>query len=391
LQDQEESQLKKLLDVKAYPIIELEYGDFFEHFDGWTFRDFREHPATCHNWLGLTTVMYCPDDGMIHCGLERFDNDILYLFDPAAKVFRSLDFHRYADRYDVKIHRSLAMNSDGYIYGATALLHDVDEAGLAKGGKLFRYRPSEYEIEILGIPIPHAYIQSIAIDESRQMLYGFTFAPERMFSYDISAGDFADLGAIGSSLFIGQAHRPCVDDAGAVWGSWGSYYSRGRLPTEGMRVNLLKFDPGKGELVYYQHGLGGPEVSSTEMIDDIVNARDGFLYIGGKHGFFYRLDPESASVELVNRPFRHQRRISALVVSAEGTIYGAAGDRDCVRIFSFEPASDTLNELGVVYDSARCQPAEKIHSLTITDDGVLYGGEIDNLHRTSWLWEIQLR
>ena len=382
--------VKRLAAVQAYPIIELEYGDFFEKFDGWTFRDFRENPASRHNWLGFTTVMYCAADGMIHCGLERFDNDILYLFDPREKEFQSLDFQRHADRYDVKIHRSLAMNSDGYIYGATALLHDVDEAGRAKGGKLFRYRPGEYGIEILGIPVPNSYIQSIAIDCSRQMLYGFTFAPEKMFSYDITGGKFADLGPIGSCLFIGQAHVPCVDDTGAVWGSWGSYYSHGRLPTEGVRINLLKFDPAGNELVYLQHGLGGAGASSTEMIDDIVNGRDGYLYIGGKEGNFYRLDPESAEVQLLSRPFRHQRRISALTVSAEGTIYGAVGDRDCVRIFAFQPGSDKLTELGVVYDADRCQPAEKIHSLTLTDDNVLYGGEIDNLHRTSWLWEIQL-
>lgn len=381
----------KDIQVTAYPIVDFEYGDFFASFDGWTFSDFRNHPDSLHKWLGITTVMYCPEDGLVHCGLERFDNDILYTFDPQAKFFRSLRFHEHADRYDVKIHRSLFQNNDGYIYGATALLHDIDESSRAKGGKLFRYRPGDYKIEILGIPVPHAYIQSIAIDIDRQVLYGFTFSPERMFSYDLRSRETCDLGQIGSSLFIGQAHQPCIDQNGGVWGTWGSYYSQGRLPTEGHRINLLKYDPELKELIYFQHGLGGPGSSSQDPIDDIANGEDGYLYIGSKSGNLYRLDPTSAATELISHPFYHQRRISALAKAHDGTFFGTAGDRDCVRLFSFDPTSNIVKELGLVYDPVRNQPAEKIHSLTMTAEGVLYGGEIDNLHRTSWLWEITLR
>lgn len=380
----------KRVDVKAYPVVEFEYGDFFTRFNGWTFSDFRKHPEALHSWLGITTVMYCAIDQMVHCGLERFDNDILYLFDPQTKAFRSLRLNEHLEMYDVKIHRSLCQNIDGYVYGATALLHDIDESAQARGGKLFRYRPEKYEIEILGVPVPHAYVQSIAIDSERQLLYGFTFTPERMFSYDLKSGEPRDLGQIGSSLFIGQSHQPCIDDSGGVWGTWGSYYSHGKLPTEGHRINLLKYDPDRDELIYFQHGLGGPGVSCQDMIDDIVNGGDGYLYIGGKGGRLYRLDPKTAAVEMLGHPFYHQRRISALTKGEDGTFYGAAGDRDCVRLFNYDPGSDRMKELGVVYDSNRQQPAEKIHSLTMTPEGVLYGGEIDNLHRTSWLWEITL-
>jgi hypothetical protein len=378
------------ISVKAYSIVELEYGDFFEHFNGWTFGDFRNNPETLRSWLGITTVMYCSTDKMVHCGLERFDNDILYLFDPRTKEFQSLRFQEHAEIYDVKIHRSLCENSDGHIYGATALLHDVDESLKAQGGKLFRYRPGHYEIEILEIPVAHAYIQSIEIDIERQILYGFTFTPERMFSYDLKTGRTSDLGPIGSSLFIGQAHQPCIDDAGGVWGTWGSYYSHGRLPTEGHRINLLKYDPDLERIRYFQHGLGGPGISSQDMIDDVVNLGNGFLYIGGKSGRFYKLDPKTAGIESLGCPFYHQRRISALAKAEDGTLYGTAGDRDCVRLFSFDCDSEKFVELGVIYDPVRRQPAEKIHSLTMASDGVLYGGEIDNLHRTSWLWEIEL-
>jgi hypothetical protein len=88
-------------------MVELEYGDFFGRFDGWAFRDFKANPETLHSWLGIRTVICCPQDGRVHWGLERFDNDILYLFDPWEKVFRSLNFQEHAGPYDVKVRRSL--------------------------------------------------------------------------------------------------------------------------------------------------------------------------------------------------------------------------------------------------------------------------------------------
>jgi hypothetical protein len=106
----------KDIQVTAYSIVDFEYGDFFASFDCWTFSDFRNHSDALHKWLGITTVMYCSEDGLVHCGLERFDNDILYTFDPQAKAFRSLRFFEHADRYDVKIH-SLTMTPEGVLYG----------------------------------------------------------------------------------------------------------------------------------------------------------------------------------------------------------------------------------------------------------------------------------
>jgi hypothetical protein len=175
-----------------------------------------------------------------------------------------------------------------------------------------------------------------------------------------------------------------------VWGQWGSYYSPNLLPTEGQAVNLLRYDPRSNELEYLPYGLAGPGNSSAEVIDDMLNGGDGFIYIGGRGGTLYRLDPRTAQVETLCKPFRHQRRVSALTQDSNGTIYATVGDRDCVRAISYDIGTGALAELGAVYDADRAQPAEKIHSLTITDDGVLYGGEIDNLHRTSWLWEMTL-
>jgi len=383
--------MDRKMEIRAHVLVDLEFGNFFDRFNGWTYSDFKADKDTLHNWVEFTTVMYCPADGLIHCGLGRFDNDILYTFDRKSQIFTSLKYQEIGEQFDVKVHRSLVYNSDGYIYGATALLHDINDNMRAPGGKIFRYRPGGHDLEILGIPVPHSYIQSIALDEKRQMLYGFTFMPERFFSYNIGTGESRDLGLIGSCLFIGQSHQPCVDDTGCVWGTWGSYYSHGRLPTEGHAVNLLKYDPETDAVTYFPYGLLGPGRTSQDMVDDIINGKDGYLYIGGRSGYLYRLDPSRAEVECLGKPFFHQRRLSSLVLDKRGVMYGTLGDRDCTRLFRYDREAKRFTELGVVYDAQKRQPAEKIHSLTITDDGVLFGGEIDNLHRCSFLWECWLR
>ena len=382
------------LEVRAHAITELHYGDFYRSFNGWTFRDFQNDPKACHEWIAFTTVMYCPADGLVHCGLTRFDNDILYVFDPESKEFRSLGYSRKAEKFEVKIHRSLVPADDGYIYGATALLHDINDVSRAPGGKIFRYRPGckEGEIETLCIPVPHAYIQSLALDRQREILYGFTFMPEHMLRYDIRSAKAQDLGLIGSCLFIAQAHRPVVDDEGWVWGCWGSYYSENCLPTEGRRICLLRYHPEKsGGIEYFQHGLEGEGVSSTEIIDEGLNGGDGYLYFGTRSGTLYRLEAKTGVPECLGKPSYYLNRISGMAVSADGLLYLAAGDRDGARIFTFDRGNGEFSDLGAVFDPLRGTGAEKIHCLTMDEQrGVLYGGEIDNVRRSSYLWEVQV-
>ena len=95
--------MMKKISVEAYSIVELEYGDFFEHFNGWTFGDFRKDPETLHKWLGITTVLYCSVDGMVHCGLERFDNDIVFAvgaeYSELKPLHLRLGWNSFGDNY----------------------------------------------------------------------------------------------------------------------------------------------------------------------------------------------------------------------------------------------------------------------------------------------------
>jgi len=379
-----------MLRSKAHKLTDFDFGNWFQRYDGWTFDDFQGDPEFSHKWVGFTSVLYHPGDGLIYCGLERFDNDIFYTFDPRTKSFRSLGFSKYASRFDVKIHRSLELASDGTIYGATALLHDVDKTAEAEGGKIFRYIPSEDRIEILGVPVPHAYIQSIALDESRSLVYGFTFTPERFFVHDLESGESRDLGLIGCGLHISQAHRPLIDDTGRVWGMWGSCYQEGKLPTEGTAVRLFSYHPDEDEIRFYQIEI--PYTSRAlphERVDEWINGGDGYIYLGTVSGALVRLDPRAVSFEYLGKPCP-EARMSALGIYTDGRIVGAAGDRGRARIFFYDRDNRCFTDAGAIVDEREKTTPEKIHCLTVTPEGVIFAGEIDNVGRTGYLWECRV-
>src|SRR5574340_887968 len=97
--------------------------------------------------------------------ITAFNTDILHAFDPAAKNFRSLRYQEVAEPFEIKVHRSLELASDGTIYGASACLHGVNRRLEAPGGSLFRYHPKRGKIEKLCVPLARDYIQTITLDE----------------------------------------------------------------------------------------------------------------------------------------------------------------------------------------------------------------------------------
>ena len=99
--------------------------------------------------ISFTSLLYNPNDGLVYCGLTTADNDLLYTFNHETKEFTSLNFQSVADEFDVKIHRSLELDDDGTIYGATAGLHPVPKRLSAEGGKIFKYHPDDGKIEVL--------------------------------------------------------------------------------------------------------------------------------------------------------------------------------------------------------------------------------------------------
>ena len=59
----------------------------------------------------------------------------------------------------------------------------------------------------IGIPVPHIYIQSIALDERRGWIYSMHFTPERLSRFELETGASRDLGPLGSGMAMAQGEN----------------------------------------------------------------------------------------------------------------------------------------------------------------------------------------
>jgi len=176
-----------LRSVKANILRNTRLAGWKERIAGrWSYRDLAADPAWSKGWISFDTVRWNSNDQKLYCGLNSIDGDLLYAFDPRCGQFECLNTKEWADELDLKIHRSLLLNpNDGCLYFGTSLLHDVDQQREAKGGKLVRFDPQTRKYDVLSVPVAHLYIQSIAADWQRGILYGFTYPAEAVFKADL--------------------------------------------------------------------------------------------------------------------------------------------------------------------------------------------------------------
>jgi len=326
--------------------------------------------------LSFTSVLYNPNDGLIYCGLTRADGDLFYTFNHQTKEFRSLGFQSVADEFDVKIHRSLELDDDGTIYGATAGLHPVTRRLEAAGGKLFRYHPSEGKIEVLARPVRYDYIQCIALDRQRKILYGFTYPVPKFFRYDILTGDSYDFDYVGDCV-----HIPAVDDDGFLWGTY----------TESHR--LFKYHPEKG-FTWFDHGVPAQhrfsERAHYAAIDGMMTGDDGYIYIGATDGSLHRLDPKTAQVQYLGKPHTSSR-LTYLAIGSDGMLYGAAGaSYDTTMAFRYDREKRSFEVLGLMRDPEMDKSCFIVHHVCMTPDYTMYAAETDNPDRAGYLWELKI-
>ena len=327
--------------------------------------------------ISFTSLLYNPNDGLVYCGLTASNGDIFYTFDPKTKKFRSLNFQSVADEFDVKIHRSLELDDDGTLYGATAGLHLVPQRLKARGGKIFKYHPKEGRILILARPVQYDYIQCIAMDKVRKILYGFTYPVPKFFRYDIRENRSYDFDYIGD-----YPHIPAVDPDGFVWGT----YTESHL--------LFKYHPESGFTwfnygVPVQHRWG--ERHGYAAIDGMMTGDDGQIYIGTTEGALHRLNPKTAEVEYLGKPHTSSR-LTYLAIGPDGYLYGAAGaSYETTIAFRYDRQRRSFEVLGRMLDPQINKSCFIVHHVCMTPDFTMYAAETDNPDRAGYLWELALK
>lgn len=351
----------------------------------------QKYPEFKKNYYAFTCLQYHEGIKKLFCGTTNFSNDVLHTFDPKTKEFESLNYADFGkDRFEIKCHRSLAVGKDGKVYGATSLLHDIPDRLNGPGGKLFCYDPKKKKLELIAIPVPHDYIQTISLDPEREMIYGFTYPVFNFFAYSIREKKVKFLHYMQSIT-----HLSAIDDAGGYWGTWG------------LSHKLFRYDPDTNKVEFHKHGL--PHECRSLMykhagpVDMMLNAGDGYLYVTSEIAELYRLNPKNAEVKYLGRPFASDR-MPGLTVGPKGLLFGAGGiDRD-TQLCCYDRETGRFQHLGPIKATEAGNAGSKsgadkrvpagavcfrTHDL-IAVGNTLYCGETDNPERGDYLWEIEL-
>ncbi len=357
----------------------------------WNYQDILDRPEWGRDWISFDNIVYHGGTDRIFCGLTCFDGDIFHAWDRRAGTFGDLGFARVMDRYDAKFHRAMEFTADQRsLYVATALLHDVDRFYEAPGGGIYRYDIPGGGIEKLGIPIPHNYIQSCVLDESRGVIYTMHLTPECLGVFDLETRRGRELGPISGGRALAQGENLILDDAGCVWCGWAA--TKAWLPNPLSDVfRLCKYDPSAGRIVYYSHGLPHPEGGAGyAKVEGLFNFGTGVLYASGGNGSLYRIEPRTGRASYLGTPIKDRRsRLTALALHSDGFAYGVTGRDGACQLLRFDPRTDAW-ELGDAIMDPEGDAMYQCHDVAFAADGVLYAAENDNPFRSSFLWEITL-
>lgn len=399
--------------VKAYPLRNYRLEGWREKIVGrWTYADLKADPDWYKGWISFDSITWNPSDRMVYCGLNALDGDLLYSFDPQNGQFESLGAQVWADKFDVKIHRTLLLNPhDQCFYFGTSLLHDLDQHPEPQGGKLVKFDPRARTFEILGVPARFLYIQSIAADWGREIIYGFTYPAEALFTMDLRTRTSKVLAYIGNAVTFVQPHNGVVDKNGWLWGTYAE--TRAWDETTGPApVRLFKYHPDENKFVWFDHGL--PRRNDTQQLLDDPNRSmgfaiaadetrhkedfgfcdsmaydgDGFIYAGTVAGVLSRVNTATGGVEKIANVISNGR-LPALTVQ-DGVLYGAGGLKGRTELIRWDLSTDQIHSYDNLVDSRLNDRPERIHDIAIDDNHRIFLGENDNHHRSSYLWEILL-
>jgi hypothetical protein len=355
----------------------------------WDYPDFVNDDGWRKDWISFDGVVYHPGTDRVLCGITSFDADIFKAYDRANGQFVDLGFDQVADPYDAKFHRSMQLTADGKtLYAATALLHDIDRYYDAPGGGVFAFDTASGATTKLGVPLPHIYIQSIALDEKRGVIYAMHFTPERLSRFDLSTNTARDLGPLGPGMFMAQGENVILDDDGCAWCGWGITRAwQSHWGPDAYR--LCKYDPHKDRIDYINKGLPRRDGQyGYAKVEGLFNLGAGCLHASGDNGSLYRIDTATGDAKYLGTPIADRAsRLTNLVLHHDGFAYGVTGREGHCRVIRFDPNRDTWELGDAVMDGD--EPMWQSHDVTITPDGTLYAGENDHPHRSGYLWQIE--
>jgi len=284
----------------------------------------------------------------------------------------------------------MQLSADGQtIYTATALLHDIDRYWDAPGGGIFRHDTQSGQTEKLGIPLSHNYIQSIALDETRGVIYAMHFLPEQVSRFDLETKSARDLGPIGNGMAGAQGENILLDDDGCAWCGWN--VTRAWQSSPGIDSHrLCKYSPHEEKMIFYETGLPRADGEyGFAKVEGLFNFGTGCLYASGDNGSLYRVETQSAKAKYLGTPIKEKpSRLTSMVMKGDYA-YGITGRNGECRLLRFDPRDETF-ELGDKIEDENGVAMYQCHDIDLAPDGTFFAGENDHPRRSSYLWELTL-
>ena len=378
--------------IKSHKLKDHSFGDQWKEQteDRWNYADFLADEHWRKDWISFDGIVAHPTNDLVYCGITSFDADIFWAWNRKGNRWQDCGFGAVANQYDAKFHRSMELTRDGStLYTATALLHDIDRYWDAPGGGVFRHDTASGQTEKLGIPLPHNYIQSIALDEKRGLIYGLHFTPERLSVFDLETKAARDLGPIGNGMTGAQGENLILDDEGNCWCGWN--VTRAWQSTPGVDSSrLCKYSPHENRIVFYETGLPRADGEyGFAKVEGLFNLGTGCLYASGDNGSLYRVEPQTAKAKYLGTPIQDRpSRLTSLVMQ-NSYAYGITGRAGECRLLRFDPRNDTF-EVGEKIEDENGIAMWQCHDIDVAPDGTFFAGENDCPQRSGYLWEIEL-
>jgi len=355
------------------------------------------------------TSLLTARDGLIYGGTSG-ERAYLFVYDPRINKVR----HLGRLKAQQGIHHAIAEDRQGYIYIGTGknVLEEIEisPGGIGKdridttlwrdienhyagypGGRLFRYNPKtdnekvnlpemDCEAQDLGVPLPGDSIYALTINPEGTVVYGLTYPHGHFFLFDISIGQFTDLGPIDENIVFHGPERHwrslpralICDLAGRVFtsstGGELKYYDPEikKICSTGLKI--------PGDYYYAQF------FEDYAVVDYFTMHNAGVIYGGTSDGYLFRLNPREMTLHNLGKP-RMDRRLRCLTVAGNGKIYIMAGERSSARpcqLYSYDPPSGGFEDLGLfIVDRSPYYywRGYQFDAMTTGKDGTIYLGE----------------
>ena len=365
----------------------------------WTFA-MRQVDPDWGKFISFTSLHSHKANGQLYCGLTSEERQLLISFDPQEKKFTDLGYQSqdFCEPYDTKIHRSFEADGEDSIIFAVAGLHTEPTYPDAGGGRLFRFFPATGQIELLGRPVRRDYIQTIAYDPGRQVVYGNCYPMDNSFIYSLKTRTttYPDEPIRG--------HKIRCDCEGNLWGlSSRKCKPIPHVPATDLEIMhkffnqpheiplLYRYNPDDG-YQYLEDGLPLINGHCQELANGL-DIGDGGMYLTTNIGMLYRVDKKTGALEEI--AFLGAGRLEGIGYDPERAIlFLAGGQMYLTHVFVVDVEKRTrITPFWPVADSETGERCIIVHDLAVVaQEGkyLVYTGETDNPNRSGYLWESEI-